>query len=476
MRHELRKIGKNEYEVLIFLDDDAEFAMEPGEKATYNPRSIREFIKSKYPNLRITAAKVMIGGLLIASIPIGASLAKPVPVAAATGIVQQDSSIYYRVKQGNSLWGIAQKFNTTVNAIKDSNNLTANTIYVNQPLVIPKAVHTVKKGEYLSLIAKNYNTTVSALKEANNLTGDLIIVGQRLVIPTHVDASRYTVRPGDSLWSIAQKYGVTVNSLKEANGLTNNVIHTGQELIIPEENHDNLGYTVKAGDTLYAVARKYNVSVESLKKANNLSTNTIYVGQKLVIPTDDQTNDAGTEATVKLQQNLKKLGYLDVPAYSGNYDEPTVTAIKKFQANYQLNVTGKADSATITAIEHAVVKQGIVVDTRNYIGVPYLWGGSTPNGFDCSGFVYYMFNKHGVKMPRQSSASLFSQGTSVSKSNLRPGDLVFFAVNSTGTISHVGFYLGDNEWISATTSKGIAVYSMDNTYWSKYYVGAKRVY
>ena len=156
--------------------------------------------------------------------------------------------------------------------------MTANTIYVNQPLVIPKAVHTVKKGEYLSLIAKNYNTTVSALKEANNLTGDLIIVGQRLVIPTHVDASRYTVRPGDSLWSIAQKYGVTVNSLKEANGLTNNVIHTGQELIIPEENHDNLGYTVKQR-YIICTARKYNV-VSEFEKSKQFKYNTPFMWAK----------------------------------------------------------------------------------------------------------------------------------------------------------------------------------------------------
>src|SRR5690606_39972673 len=94
----------------------------------------------------------------------------------------------------------------------------------------------------------------------------------------------------------------------------------------------------------------------------------------------------------------------------------------------------------------------------------------------CALPISFMHARHGIDIPRNTSAGYFTMGTPVAKANLEPGDLVFFAVNNTGRISHVGFYVGNNNFISATSSKGINVVSMDNSYWSKYYVGAKRVY
>ncbi|WP_318502527.1 NlpC/P60 family protein [Bacillus sp. T3] len=235
---------------------------------------------------------------------------------------------------------------------------------------------------------------------------------------------------------------------------------------------------MKAGDSLYALARQFATTVDKIKQANQLTTDIINIGQILVIPTavtPAPTTGTESSATV-IQKQLQSLGYYAVPTMTGTYDSTTIQALKNFQSDYGLTVTGTEDSATVTAIQHALVKKEIVRDTNNYIGVPYLWGGATPTGFDCSGFVYFMFNKHGVEMSRTTSSNLYLQGTPISRSKLQPGDLVYYAVNSPGVISHVGFYVGDNKFVSATSSKGIQVVSLDNSYWSQYYVGAKRIY
>ncbi|MBD0383634.1 C40 family peptidase [Paenibacillus sp. WST5] len=112
-----------------------------------------------------------------------------------------------------------------------------------------------------------------------------------------------------------------------------------------------------------------------------------------------------------------------------------------------------------------------IVQTANaYMGVPYVWGGTTPNGFDCSGFVRYVFQSKGIDLPRTSASMHSEAGTKVT--DLKVGDLVFFASKS---FNHVGIYLGNDQFISATSSRGVTVDSLSSSYWSARYVGAKRV-
>ncbi|WP_080843884.1 NlpC/P60 family protein [Cytobacillus gottheilii] len=108
----------------------------------------------------------------------------------------------------------------------------------------------------------------------------------------------------------------------------------------------------------------------------------------------------------------------------------------------------------------------------DYIGTPYAWGGTTPSGFDCSGFIRYTYDKVGVTLPR-TAQEMYNQGASVSKTDLQEGDLVFFSTYKAGA-SHVGIYTGDNKFVHASSS-GVREDSLSNTYWNNTYLGAKKV-
>jgi peptidoglycan endopeptidase LytE len=116
------------------------------------------------------------------------------------------------------------------------------------------------------------------------------------------------------------------------------------------------------------------------------------------------------------------------------------------------------------------ISEEIIQTAHTYIGVPYIWGGTTPRGFDCSGFVKYIFEGKGIGLPRTSQQMHAQVGTAVTE--LREGDLVFFA---SGRVNHVGIYIGDNQFISATSSQGVTIDTLSSNYWGARYVGAKRI-
>ena len=216
-----------------------------------------------------------------------------------------DNFITYTVVKGDSLYSIAKKYNTTVDAIKDLNNLSSNLLNIGQTLKIPTSVtsedtsnyktYTVVSGDSLYSIAKKYNTTVDAIKDLNNLSSNLLNIGQTLKIPTSAtseDTSNYktyTVVSGDSLYSIAKKYNTTVDAIKDLNNLSSNLLSIGQILKIPANNTTGssskyITYKVVSGDSLYSIAKKYNTTVNAIKDLNNLSSNLLSIGQKLKIP------------------------------------------------------------------------------------------------------------------------------------------------------------------------------------------------
>ncbi len=244
-------------------------------------------------------------------------------------IVPPSGNVTYTVQKGDSLWSIASRYGISVNDLRRANNLTSDTLSIGQVLIIPgvgsgnegndnitgpSTTYTVVKGDSLWSIANRFGVTVQALRDANNLTNDVLSVGQVLTIPgvsgeedngedeNNGAVFYYTVERGDSLWSIARRFGVTVQEIRDANVLTTDTLSVGQSLIIPgisagddlEDNEDSeivpTTYTVASGDSLWSIANRFGVTVNDLKTANNLTSNLLSIGQVLIIPTTGSNN------------------------------------------------------------------------------------------------------------------------------------------------------------------------------------------
>lgn len=222
----------------------------------------------------------------------------------------------YTVQKGDSLYKIAQKYNTTVNDIVSLNNLKSTNLSIGEVLRIPETYtkeedmilpeyinYTVKKGDTLYSIALNNNISVDTIKKDNALTSNNLNIGQVLKIrimgddnevqecfgedytpPETTNTITYTVKKGDNLYNIAKNYNTSVTAISNLNNLKNNNLSIGQVLKIPSvQSTSGVTYTVQKGDSLYTIAKKYNTTVDNIKKKNNLTSNLLSIGQKLII-------------------------------------------------------------------------------------------------------------------------------------------------------------------------------------------------
>lgn len=158
---------------------------------------------------------------------------------------------------------------------------------------------------------------------------------------------------------------------------------------------------------------------------------------------------------------------------SGNWYEILLYGQLRFVHSDYVSVRDAGALASRDGTGFSRVGSRIVEYSKNYIGTPYVSGGSSPSGFDCSGFTSYVFKQFGVSLPR-TSASQAAIGTPVSRVELMPGDLVFF--NTYGGISHVGIYVGDDNFIHSTVPGDIVrISSLNTSYYSSRYVTARRI-
>lgn len=257
-----------------------------------------------------------------------------------------------------------------------------------------------------------------------------------LTTGTSALAASYKVVKNDSLWAISKKYGVSVSSLKKANSLSGNTIYVGQTLKIPSSSKtaavkamatSSTTYKVAKGDTLWSIAKKYGVSVSALQKANNLSSSIIYIGQSLKLAssltsytTNGVTKSTTTSSTTKSTTTKSSTS-------------TSKTAVSQAPTSIKSSST-TASSANITAY------------ALTFLGVPYVWGGTTPSGFDCSGYVQYVYSHFGISVGRTTYTQQYA-GTKISVASAQAGDLYFWG--SYGSAYHVAIALGGGQYVMA---------------------------
>lgn len=250
----------------------------------------------------------------------------------------------------------------------------------------------------------------------------------------------YQVSPGDTLYGLARRFGTTPDRLAAMNGITlESILSIGQRLKVPalavrpgqsaqatqSAQAADLAqppaveiYHIQQGDTLWSVARRYGTKPDRIAAMNGISVDGILkIGQELKVP---------------MSARLASL--------------PS---------------RGEHWASSIVAL------------STRHVGARYRWGGTTPAGFDCSGFLYYVFGQMGVELPRTTYA-MYDAGAPVPQDELQAGDLVFFQTISPGA-SHAGIYLGDGRFIHASSGSGhVIITSMDEGYYAPRYLGARR--
>lgn len=336
-----------------------------------------------------------------------------------TAFSGEASAASHEVKSGDTLWKIANQYKTTVSKIKQLNNLSSDTIFPRQVLTVdgtPEKPQTSQKAS---------SPAASTAQTANGNT--------------------YKVKSGDYLIKIANMHGISLGELKLLNGLSGDMIRVGQVLKVggnaaantapapstsskpaqSQQASSSSSYKVVAGDTLSRIASRNGTTVSQLKGANGLTSDLIYVGQVLKLK-------GGSAATVS-----------------------------KPQASASASKAPTANNGNVVSV------------AKSMLGTKYAWGGTTPSGFDCSGFIHYAYNNSGKSIARTNTGGYYNRSFHVSSP--QAGDLVFFKNTYKSGISHVGIFLGGGQFIHAGDS-GVQISSLGNSYWKSKFDSYKRLY
>ena len=246
-------------------------------------------------------------------------------------------------------------------------------------------------------------------------------------------------------------------------------------------------YAVRAGDTIYTVAKKFGVSVADLKSANKLTSTTLKKGRSLVIPSKPLAPSADPVVYGISKQDGLMVKSDDGFVASLAKDARFVVLARegdRFSVKLADGKTGWVDADSVTLDDRRTptpisdtygIKQGLIARALSFRGARYVHGGSSPSGFDCSGFVKYLYSKMGIKLPHDTRA-LYKFGRPVPKADLQAGDILFFVNTYRRGLSHVGLYVGDGKFIHASTRRtGVKVSNLNEAYYQNHYLGAKRI-
>lgn len=294
------------------------------------------------------------------------------------------------------------------------------------------------------------------------------------VIPSLSHAAKtHKVKKTETLNSIARKYNVSIDDLKSANNLVSAQVKKGDHLIIPPAaaqadvadtaEAKPSTYKVKRGDTIGRIAKKTGVSVAELNRLNKVASKKIKLGQVLALREADSSADGISSPKVAKRYSLRYSELLNEKDYEQSLSDLTDADPGRPSDIQKLTVDTPADS--VNELKNAAY---------GFLGTRYRFGGNTRSGLDCSAFVQQVFRELEVSLPR-SAREQFEIGKEVPHGDLQKGDLVFFRTYARYP-SHVGIYLGGNRMIHASSrDRRVVISTLNSNYYRSRYLGAKRI-
>lgn len=233
-------------------------------------------------------------------------------------------------------------------------------------------------------------------------------------------------------------------------------------------------YSVRGGDSLGKIAQAYGLTIDQIVRANPSLTerSALRAGTVLILPEEEKSD----------KKSAKEMVVEDPLVIAGvSHDPPRATAIQiegrggvaGADEAYVLDRSGDYRRRSLASRGAAPVRHPLTNTAHRFLGTPYSFGGTSERGIDCSGFVMRVFMLHGIKLPRTADVQ-FNVGAPVKKGEEQSGDLVFFETYCAGP-SHVGIYLGEGNFIHASSSRGVTISSLADKYYRARYLGAKRV-
>ncbi|MEO4706544.1 LysM peptidoglycan-binding domain-containing protein [Pediococcus pentosaceus] len=409
-------------------------------------------------NSKSNASKLLLAGAA------GAGLL----VAGGTQVIAHADSV--KVQKSDTVWALSQKYGVSVKSIESLNNINQNShlIFVGQDINIPGKTDskvtkiTVKSGDSLSVLAEKYGVSVNAIMKANNLSSSLIIVGQSLTIP----AANGSASQASSTYVPQATQQVTVQASSAA----------AQTVVTPAPSSAATTYVAPASSavTSQAVTSVAPSSVVSSAASSVAPSSSAVTSQAAtsVAPSSAVSSAASSVApsssavTSQAVTSVAPSSAATTPSYATHTSSAATTTNTTNVAS-----SAASSSATTTTTQNTGSVTGLARSLANNT-IPYVWGGKTTSGFDCSGFVSYVYqHSAGISLPSYTVA-MESYVTKKSVSAAQPGDLLFWG--SAGSTYHVAIYLGNNQYANAPTFGQNAKVSTISSYFYPSFAGSVR--
>jgi cell wall-associated NlpC family hydrolase len=419
-----------------------------------------------------SAALVTLNGLddadfLAAGQPLNvpARSAAGTPPASAGTLVSAAPPRTLTVVEGDTLWGIAQRFGTTAAALAQANGLVdADRLALGTELALPAGATANPET------AAPANAPADAAANAAAVAGGSPAQAQASAGNRGVQVS-YTVKRGETLSQLARQFGVRADAIARASGLADaDKLTVGAVLKVPLPAKEHV---VAAGETLRDIALEEKVDLGSLVDFNQLDDPAlIRVGQVVLLPLPATVIGAAGGAAASSGPSV-------AAAAAQSPDKPGAPAAAATAPSAPTQRPSAASKApppvAVVAPPPGAPRDGLVGAALKLLGSPYAWGGSSPNGFDCSGFVWYVARQAGKSISR-GLLGQYNSGAHPAREELKPGDLVFFQNTYKAGPSHNGVYIGDGRFVSAADEgAGVAISSLGTPYWTSHWFGATRL-